>query len=150
MPTYSVTADQIALVAATAKTVLQVASPATTGILVVKWWVEFDGTNAAATPVKVEVGRFGSTAATVTGATPSLVDFGQNALASQCTAGTNASAEGTGTYSAGEIHRIPPTSGMVMQDPLGLYWQVPASSWFRIRLTSATALNATVGLTWTE
>jgi hypothetical protein len=39
---------------------------------------------------------------------------------------------------------------MVMQDPLGLYWQVPASSWFRIRLTAAAALNATVGVTWQE
>lgn len=150
MPTYSASADQIALVGGTAKTVLQVATPASTGILVTKWWVEFDGTNAVNTPVKVEVGRFGSTAATVTALTPYLVDYAQNALASQCTVGTNASAEGTGTYTAGEVHRIPPTSGMVMQDPLGLYWQAPASSWFRIRLTAAQAVNCAVGVTWTE
>lgn len=150
MPTYSASADAMALTAATAKSVMEIKTPSTTGVMIVKWWVEFDGVTATNPAVKVEVGRFSSAVTTNSAFTPALVDYGENGLASQCTVGTNASSEGAGTFSVGEVHRIPPTSGLVVQDPLGLYWQVGASGFWRIRLTAAQAVNATVGVTWSE
>lgn len=140
----------MALTAATAKSVMEIKTPATTGLMVTKWWVEFDGTNAAATPVRIEMGRFSAAVTTLTSFTPYLVDYGENGLVSQSTVGTNATVEGAGTFSAGEVHRVAATSGLIIQDPLGLYWQVGASSFFRIRLTAAQAVNATVGVQWIE
>lgn len=151
MPTYSYSSDAVALVAATAKSVLELKTPSTTAIAITKWWVEFDGVTPTNTPVKLEIGRF-SAAVTTNSSTPTpyLVDYAGNALASQCALGVNASTEGAGTFAAGETHRVPPTSGLVMLDPLGGYWQVPASGFWRIRLTAAQVVNVTFGVTWVE
>lgn len=150
-PLYSTSADQIALVAATAKSVIEIRTAATTGIVPVFWWVEFDGVTASNTPVKVEVGRFSlSTGATTTSATPSKVNYGMNGLASQSTVFTNCNAEGAGTAVDVAVHRVSPTAGMVLQEPLGMEWVVGASAFWRIRLTAAQAVNATCGVRWNE
>jgi hypothetical protein len=150
MPTFSASTDAIALTAAV-KTILEIATPATTGILIIGWWVEFDGVTAANVPVKVEVGRFSAVTTTMTNTmTPSKMGFGANAIASQCTVKNTATAEGAGTFSDGEIHRIPPTSGIYIQYPLGREWTVPASSFFRIRVTPGAAVNVTYGVQWAE
>lgn len=149
-PTYSISVDAVALVAATAKSVLEIRTPASTGIVPLLWWVEFDGTTATNTAVKVEVGIFSaSTGATTTTATPSTVNYGNRGLASQCTCFTNCNAE-AGSLSLGEFHRVPPTSGLVFAENLGGEWAVGASSFWRIRLTAAQAVNATVGVRWAE
>lgn len=149
-PIYSISVDQVALAASTAKDVIEIRTPSTTGIVPIMWWVEFDGVTATSTPVKVEVGRYSaSTTATSTSATPSLVNYGHNALTSQCTCFTNCNAD-SGSASQIEIHRVPPTSGFVWVESLGNEWSVPASSFWRMRLTAANAVNATVGVRWSE
>ena len=90
----------VALVGAATKTVLQVATPSTTDILVLAWSVSFDGASGTAVPVICQL-IDGDVAATVTTLTPDL--YGNNQQpASLCVGGTaatgyNASAEGTMT-----------------------------------------------------
>lgn len=150
-PVFSISFDAMALTAATAKTVLEVKTPATTGIVPLVWWVEFDGTTSTNTPAKVEVGQFSAAATTMASSlTPSKVNYGNNSLASQCTAGANYSSEGAGTASDVEIHRVSPTSGLVWVESLGMEWTLGASAFWRIRVTAAQAVNCTAGVRWTE
>lgn len=149
-PIYSASVDGIALVAATAKTILEIATPASTGMVPLMWWVEFDGTTSSAVPVKVEIGRFSAAVTTATTITPARVNDGNRALASQCTVKHSTSTEGAGTASDVEIHRVPPTSGLLLPESLGLEWVLGASSFWRIRCTAAAAVNATFGIRWTE
>jgi hypothetical protein len=142
--------DAIALVAATAKTIAEIKTPSTTGIVPLVWWVEFDGTTSSSTPVKIEVGRFSAAVTTISAFTPSKTNYGDNSLASQCTVGNNCSSEGAGTASDVEIHRVPPTSGLIFQESLGMEWTVGASAFWRIRCTAAAAVNVTFGIRWTE
>jgi hypothetical protein len=149
-PVYSVSVDGIALVAATAKTIFELATPATTGMVPVAWWIEFDGTTATNTPVKVEVGRFSAAVTTATSITPSKVNYGNNSLASQCTTKHSTSTEGAGTASDVEIHRVSPTSGLIFTESLGMEWTLGASAFWRIRCTAAQVVSATFGFRWTE
>jgi hypothetical protein len=149
-PIYSVSVDAIALVAATAKTIFELATPATTGIVPLHWWVEFDGVTAANPPVKVEIGRFTAAVTTASTITPAKVNFGNNGLASQCTCKQGATAEGAGTATDVEIHRISPTSGLIFPESLGMEWSLGASAFWRIRCTAAQAVNVTFGFRWTE
>lgn len=143
---YVATVDAIALAAATAKTVLELATPSTVRATLVQWWVEFDGTTSTNSPVKVDIMR-GS--ATITGTAYTALkysDFSPTALTTVKHTGT---AEGTPTDLL-EVHRIPPTSGVFIQYPLGREIQIPVSSFLRIRLTAAQVVNATVGMVWEE
>lgn|SRR4051794_30277711 len=151
-PIYTASVDAVALTAATAKTVIEVFAPATTGIVPIMWWVEFDGVTATAVPVLVEVGIFSaqSTAGTAYTGANMVWNSGNRGLASQCTVRAPVTTEGAGTSSIIERHRVPPTSGMVLQEPLGQEMAVGASTSYRIRLTAAAAVNATVGVRWTE
>lgn len=155
-PVYSLCSDAIALTGGTAKTVLEIKTPASTGMVPLLWWVEFDGTTATNAPVKVEVGRFSAAVTTMAsaGVTPSRVNDGNRALVSQSVCGTgfvgSAQTEGAGTATDVEIHRVPPTSGLVFAENLGMEWVLGASAFWRIRLTAAQAVNATVGVRWTE
>lgn len=147
---YAVSVDGIALVAATAKTILEIATPSTADCIPFLWWVEFDGTVSTNTPVKVEVGRFSAAVTTATTATPSKVNYGGNSLASQLTVKHSTTVEGAGTASDVEIHRVSPTSGVIWQESLGNEWAIGASSFYRIRCTAASAVNVTFGVRWAE
>jgi hypothetical protein len=138
-------------VAATAKSIVEIKTASTGGAVILAWSVTFDGVTATNTPVKIEVGRFSAAVTTnATSITPSKVSYGFNGIASTATVGANASTEGAGTASDVEIYRVPPTSGLVWQESLGMEWVVPASGFFRIRCTAAQAVNATFTLRWTE
>lgn len=140
------TVDAIALVAATTKTAMELATAATARAVLVQWWVEFDGVSASAVPVKVEVAR-GS--GTITGTGITAVKYKDYAPAALTTVKHTASAEGTVTDVL-EIHRVSPTSGILIQYPLGREIEVPVSSFIRLRLTAAANVNATVGMAWEE
>lgn len=149
-PLYGWSQDGIALVAATAKTILEIATPATTGMVPVLWWVEFDGTSSTNTPVKVEVGRFSAGVTTATAITPYRINDGNRALPSQCTVKHSTSTEGAGTPTDVEIHRVPPSGGLPWPENLGMEWVMGASGFWRIRCTAAQAVNVTFGIRWTE
>jgi hypothetical protein len=154
MPTYSTSTVTATLVASTAYSALEIKTPATTGARIVKWWVELNSVTAGDKNVLVQIGLFSAAVTTNTGVTPARVDYGLSGLASQCTVGVNATAEGAGTFNASyEQHSISASAGMTFWEPDPYAWQVPASSFFRIRLTPGSALTsatATVGCTWTE
>lgn len=150
-PIFAMSADGITLTAATAKTIAEIKTTSTGMIVPVAWWVEFDGTTATNTPVKVEIGRF-SAATTIMGTspTPSKVNYGGNSIASTSTVGFNCTSEGAGTASDVEIHRVPPTSGLIWLESLGMEWTMGVSGFWRIRCTAAQTVNATFGVRWSE
>jgi hypothetical protein len=145
---------EIALSAATVKTVLQVVTPATQDLRVVQWGIYFDGTSATAEPVLVSLIDTTGTAATVTSYTPDIWDT--DSLASLCVGGTtstgiNASGEGTlSTTRVFEALEVPPTSGFLVQYPLGREPAIPASHHLRLRANAPGAVNCTAQIVWQE
>ena len=144
MAIYEFTIDGLALVAATPKTVLEIASGATDRVKIVSWWVEFDGATSTAVPVKVEVGRFSAVVTTATTITELKLDPAEGAPAAVVKHSTTT--EGAGTPETGiETHRIHPQGGMFVQAPLGREKVLAVSTFWRIRCTAAAGVNVTAG-----
>jgi hypothetical protein len=149
MTYYVMSVDAVALAAGTAKSVLELSTPATDRVWIKEWWVEFDGVTSTAVPVKVEAGRFSAAVTTATTFTAGKFDAADGTASS--TAKHTATVEGAGTIDAGAVlHRIPPTSGYHYVAPLGQELVVPVSGFWRLRLTAAAIVNATVGVVWFE
>lgn len=148
MALYFMSVDAIALVAATAKSIAELAAGAGDRIKIVEWWVEFDGVTATAVPVKIEVGRF---SADVTTATTFTIDKGDPADgAAATTAKHSTTVEGAGTADDVMIHRVHPQSGIYVQYPLGRELVLAVSTFWRIRCTAAAGVNASFGIVWEE
>ena len=149
MPFYSITVDAIALVGGTAKTCLELGTSATVSrALLCAWWVDFDGITATAVPVKVEAQRASAavtTATTLTGEKFDPADGGPATVSKHST-----STEGAGTLNGGEIHRVHPQTGFFREYPQGRELVIPLSGFWRLRLTAAANVNATVGALWSE
>lgn len=96
---------EVALAAATAKTVVQITAPSNHRVKVVGWGVFFDGTSATAEPVQVTLSRQ-SSAGTMTSLTPVPLD---DSLAEtlQVTAQHTATAEPTTGATVGAIECHP-------------------------------------------
>lgn len=144
----------VALVAATAKTVVQVATPATTDILVLGWAVSFDGVTGSAIPVICQL-IDGDVAATVTALTPDTYGNSQQP-ASLCVGGTsatgfNASVEGTMTtvrqLDAGHTH---PQAGYGVWFPEGSRPRVGPSRFLRVRCQAPAGVNVIPEVWWAE
>jgi hypothetical protein len=138
------------------KTLLQIATPATSELRISEWGISFDGT-AAATPIKVELIDT-NVAATVTAHSTSTVsplnDTGT--VVSRMTMGTSgtgytATVEGTITATRLlDYQQVAPTGLFVKQWPLGLEPEVAVSRFLRVRVTAAAAVNAVCYVVWTE
>jgi len=149
MAQYQFSIDANPLAAATAETVLELASGAQDRVKIKRWWVEFDGVTATAVPAKVEVGRFSAAVTTATTGTAGKVDAADGTPAAAVK--HTVTAEGAGTPEAGlEIHRVPPTSGLFVIEPLGEELVLAASTFWRIRVTAAAVVNVTAGVRWEE
>lgn len=148
MALYSMSVDGIALVAATAKSIAELGTASTDRARIVEWSVTFDGVTATAIPVKVEVGRFSAAVTTATTFTADKLDPADGAPAA--VAKHTTTTEGAGTADDVKIFRVPPTGGLVMQYPLGREWVMAVSTFWRIRLTAAAAVNATFHVVWEE
>jgi hypothetical protein len=167
--TYAVTngaapgvAAPVAITTGTAiKTMLQLATNATSNaIRFVEWWVEFDGATAA-TPIKVELMRH-TTAPQTTLTAYVTADIARvndpNAGISSIQLGTalsgfsNTTTEvtPTGTPVSLESHFVPPTSGIYVQFPLGREPEVQLSAFSRLRTTAGAAVNCLAGVMWEE
>ena len=147
MALYFLSVDAVALVAATAKSVLELGASSTDRVKIKEWWVDFDGVTAANTPVKVEVGRFSAAVTTATSASEKMNPADGTA---STTAKHSTSTEGAGTADDIIFRRIPPTSGFHYVAPLGQEFELAVSTFWRMRLTAAQAVNATVGVIWEE
>lgn len=147
------TASQVAVTTGTGiKTLLQVATPSTTGLTVIEWGISFDG-SAAAQPIICELLQT-DVAATVTTLTPTV--NGVDITASLCVGGTaltgyTASAEGTiAATRVFDVQQIAPTTGYFKQFPLGREPWVPVSKFLRVRVKAAAAVNAICYICWEE
>ena len=143
----------VALVAATAKSVLTVIAPAQFGIDLTKIRLGFDGVTASAVPV--------------------LVEMCDNTLATNSTVGTNNTSAGTPTQNYGRTitagftgfynstaeptvltawdrWTLTPNGGLVIYDwPLGSTHDTAVSAGITLRLTAPAAVNAN-GAFWFE
>lgn len=138
------------------KTLLQIAAPSTKRLKVVEWGISWDG-SAAATPIDAELIQT-DVAATVTahvaaGVQPyedpnggaSVVTLGASAT------GYTATVEGTITATRyADAQKLPPTAPYVKQWPLGREFKVAASSFLRVRVKAAAAVNAWTYVIWDE
>ena len=136
------------------KTLLQIASSATKPLQVVEWGISFDG-SAAAAGIKCELLETGAIAATVTAhVTAGIVRLDAEAIAGGDpvtnllpvgTTSTGYTATGEGTITVSRVfdaQLIQPTSQYVKQFPLGLEPVIQVSSFLRVRVTAAAAVNA--------
>lgn len=135
------------------KTVLQVATPSTQQIELVRWGVYFDA-SAAAAPGVVDLIDTNVTA-TVTSLTPEVFGY-SNEPASLCVGGSsatgyNASAEGTITASRIiDAENNPPTSGYSWDWPQGERPVIAVSRFLRIRCLFAATVNVIPFIVWQE
>jgi hypothetical protein len=135
------------------KTLLQIATPSTTGITVVEWGISFDGAPSAIKCELVET----DVAATVTahvaaGVQPYSVADGTASVMTLGTAATGytASAEGTTTATKYADVQYLSTNTYVKQFVLSREFVVKPSKFLRVRVTAAAAVNATCYVIWGE
>lgn len=138
------------------KTMLQVATPSTRQIEIVEWGISFDGTGTAGVPGQCELIQT-TGAATVTAHVASgVVPLDPNGTASLMTLGAaatgfTASAEGTpGASRTLDAQLVSPAVGYIRQFMPSARPLVAISSFLRLRVTFAAAVNATVWVIWRE
>jgi hypothetical protein len=149
MALYTFTVPNLALAAATAKSVLELGTGAADRAKIVSWWVEFDGIASAGIPVDIEIGRFSATVTTATTGTAAKYDPADGTPAVVVRHTTTS--EGAGTPEAGlEWHHVHPQGGLLIQYPLGREPVLALSTFWRIRVTAAAIVNVTAGVTWEE
>jgi len=148
MARYALTVDGIALAAATPKTIAEIGTASSSRATIIHVGVTFDGVVAANTPVLVELRRASAGVTTATTLAGDRQDLSTGTAAS--TTKHSTTVEGGGTLSGGEMYRVPPTSGLILQYPLGRELIVPVSAFWRIRCTAAQAVNVTFTLIWDE
>lgn len=139
----------VALVAATAKSLLYNKSGSQLGVKYNRWGVGFDGTTPTAVDVVVELVRVTSDATGGTSRTPTSLGSIAEADTSYCT-----SVEApTGGATAGDIlftYLVPPTSGYVELAALGDEITCAKNERLILRCTAPAAVNAIGGLGWRE
>ena len=150
----------VALVANTTKTVLQVATPATTDLRIIGWSVSFDGASGTAIPVichLVDTGAVGASGLTA----QSPENWGNDLQpASLCVSGAAATGHGGGvTPTEGSITAVRYFDAQHVhpQAGYGVYWpegpfqpKVPVSRFLRIRCRAQAAVNVIPQIYWAE
>ena len=137
---FAVTTAEIALTAATAKTVLQIVAAANHRIHIQSWGFWFDGVSTTAEPVQARLLKQ-TTAGTMSAATPVKVGTYDETL--QVTAQHTATAEPTASdvYAVKEIH---PQQGYQEIRPLGREWIIPGGTRLGLELTAPATVNVRV------
>jgi len=149
------TAAQVVVSTGTAiKTLLQIATPATTDIKIIEWGISFDG-SAAAAGIKTEL--FGTTVAATSGTSLTPTVWGNpNAPASLCVGGTGATCFSPATEGSAanvrmfDVQLIQPTTQYIKQYPLGREPWIAVSQFIRVRVTAAAAVNCYCYIIWDE
>lgn len=137
-------------------TLQQVATPSTTGILVLEWGFSFD-TPASAGKTQVELLQTDVAATGMASLTPTV--WGDpNSPASLCVGGTGATAYNDGAITEGTITAVRMLDVLVVtppfvyskQYPLGREPEIPISKFLRIRATPTVAHNGYSYIIWEE
>ena len=139
---YVVQTGSVALVAATAKTVLGLATPSTQDAQLIKVRFSFDGSISTGANVKVELLTW-TADGTGTSITPFL--YGENQQkAALSTAKGAYSAEPT-SITVRDVFWLPPNVAPYSEyDPLGQELELPESKFYGWRLTSPSANNVAI------
>lgn len=136
----------VALVAATAKTVLSVIAPAQFGVDLVKYRIGFDGVTASAIPVVVELVTFTTDG---TGTSGTVVQVYGRSITAGFTTKYNYSAEPT-TPTLVERFTLSPNGGSLLYDfPLATSPDTAVSNLIGIRCTAPAAVNVNATM-WFE
>jgi hypothetical protein len=146
----------VALVAATIKTALQIATPSTTDIVVIGWGVSFDGP-AGGTQVPVICSLVDDPTAATAGTALTPETWG-NALAptSLCVGGTALTAYNctTETTLTGprylDSQEVSPQAGYAVYWPDGRQPKVGVSRFLRVRCTAPAGVNVIPWVLWAE
>ena len=137
----------------TLKTLIQIATPATSECYPVAWGISFDG-SAAGVPGIVELIET-DVSATVTANTPTKFSHPAG-IASRLIGGINltgftATVEGTiAVVRTADVQQIAPTSQYVYQWPLDRGFKVQPSKFLRIRVKFPVSVNAICWVQWEE
>jgi len=151
MSLYSAQAESAAVPAAIA-TILEVNPPANRVATITQWSIEFTGISATDVPVIVQICEVTAASAAGTGVTPQSMRDGQVTVASAA----KKLPASEGTVVVLETHNVPPSSGLVIQYPLGREPQVQgaaaAAKGFSIRANRGTgaAINANCTIEFEE
>lgn len=141
-----VTTSEIALSAATAKTVLQITAPTNQRVRVKEWGVFFDGVSTTGEPVQVRVLRQ-TTAGTMSSATPVARDGHTETV--QTTASHTATAEPT-AGNVLDVVEVHPQSGYEKIFPLGDEIIVPGGGRLGIECTAPAGVNVRAKIAFEE
>jgi len=143
------TAAQVIMATTNAiNTLLQIATPSTTGISILEWGFSCD-TPASAGTIKLELLQTDVAATGGTSLTPTV--WGDpNAPASLCVGGTGATMFNDGAITEGtitavrmfDVQVLTPPFVYVKQYPLGREPEVPLSKFLRVRVTASVTCNA--------
>ena len=149
-----VTTGSTALVAATAKSALEITTPSGTGNQWYQLDVAFNGTSSTATPVTVEIITYTTTGtgtaitfAAAHRATPATQGMAVDPLS---TAKVNLSVEGTGSITVVSGTFIHPQAGVTYQFPLGREFGQTKSIIYAVRLTAPAVVNYLCNLYFEE
>lgn len=151
MALYAATAEAAAVPASMA-TILEVNPPANRQAIITEASISFSGVSATDPPVLVELCEVTATSAAGTGVTPASMQDGQ--VTAGCTAKKLPASEGTVTVL--KSYNVPPSSGLVIQYPLGREPRVQGAAstakGFSIRANrgAGAAINADANLEWDE
>lgn len=146
---YSATTEgEEALAAATAETVLCLIGSTMVKARVIEWGVCFDGTSATAEPVRVRLVRTTADDGTSSAATEKAWD--PDNPTANVVAKHSYTAEPTKESTALAEYEVPPTSGMVLQYPLGreIVLDNSASAGFAIECTAPATVNCAAYVVW--
>lgn len=146
---YTVNSGSVAMVAATAKTVLNVISPSTFGIVLVGFEISFDGVTASAAPVLVEVGQCSQGGAgTPAGSPPTPTQIRGQTIAHGCTISHNYSAEPSTIVSAYDWWLDPYKGIFDRLWPLGRELEQGVSKGIVCRVNAPAVVNVRVSMEW--
>ena len=151
MGLWAATAESAA-VANTMATLLEVNPPAARFARITEASVTFSGVSSTDVPVLVQFVQVTATSAAGTAVTPVSVQDNQGAVA----AGAKKLPATEGTVSIVKTYMVPPSSGLVVQYPLGREPKIiggaaTASGWaIRANRGAGAAINADANLEWEE
>lgn len=136
---YTVTGGAAAAVGAV-KVMAQLATGATVDAVITQFDVTMDGTNAAATPVAVDIASE-TGASSVSGSAYTPNKYGNPAgRAAQATARINDTTDGA-SPTVLKTYYVPPTSGLIIQSPLDREKGTGVSSFTAFRINAPAAVN---------
>lgn len=144
---YSVNNGGSTLVAATAKTLVEITTPSTQEVRLKQLAVSFND-SAAAAGTKVELVTY-TGASTGTAYTPKRYNADAQARPANTSAKINDSVEPT-SPTVIDVFYLPNTAGLMLQWPLGCEYFVPVSTIFGVRITAAGTPSAAVTLIFEE